>query len=144
MKILAYFGSFACALPAVALALWVRLVGHVVVTANLFVLIWEFFEAFGRGLPLLVLALLVMVVFGVFPLGRMLGGSVLILLNVAALWTIFRSPAAPTQFSEYLFLAPSVVSLALAGFLVAGHFSKEAKPAGREHAPEGGTPGARA
>lgn len=142
MKILAYFGSFFCALPCVALALWVRLVGHVVIQHNPFVLFWEFLEAFGRGLPVAVLVLLGMIVLGAFPLGRLVGALVFLLLNAAALWTILRSPAAPKEFAEYLFYAPSLVSMVLAGLLVAGHFSKGAEPAEGERAPADETPDA--
>jgi len=128
MKILGYLLSLAFALPCVAFVLGLLVLEHVIATRNVFTLLYHFFLAFGRGLPLLALVLLFLIGAGFFPTGRLLGSLALIVFNLAALAVILSSPALPKTPSEAVFLLPAVLSAALASILVVAALN--ARPTG--------------
>jgi hypothetical protein len=118
MKALVYYASLLSAAPCVAFAAWVTTVNHVIEVRNVFVLFYHFLQAFGRGLPLVLLFLLILVVAGTFPSGRVIGAGTLLVLDAAAIWIILRSPAVPKSLGEAVFFLPVLVSIALAVFLL--------------------------
>ncbi|HYN41071.1 MAG TPA: hypothetical protein VE129_04785 [Thermoanaerobaculia bacterium] len=137
MKILGYLLSLAAALPCVAFALGLLALDHVSATRNLFTLLYHFFLAFGRGLPLLALALLCLLGAAFFPTGRLLGALALIVLNLAALAVILCSPALPKTFSEAAFLLPAFLSTALATILVLSALNARRTAAAPDSKPTG-------
>ena len=118
MKALLYYGSLVAAAPCVAFAVWVSTVEHVIAVRNVFTLFYHFLLAFGRGLPAVLLFLLLLVAAGTFPAGRVIGAVTLLLLDVAALWIIVRSPAVPKTFAEAVFFLPALISAGLAVLLL--------------------------
>ena len=118
MSVLLYYASLLCAAPCVAFAVWVSTVNHVVAVRNVFKLFYHFLLAFGHGLPAVLLFLFLLVVAGTFPSGRLVGAGVILLMNLASLVIIVRSPGMPKSFAEALFFLPALVSIALAGLLL--------------------------
>ncbi len=137
MTLLGYLLSLATALPCVAFALGILVLDHVIATRNVFTLLYHFFLAFGRGLPLLALVLLFLFGAGFFPTGRLLGSLALIVLNLAALAVILCSPALPKTLSEAVFLLPAFLSTALASILVVAALNARPTGAAADSTPTG-------
>ena len=118
MPVVLYLLSLILALPAVAFAGLVLVIDHVIEVRNPITLFLDFLLAFGWGVPIILLALVAMVVMAFFKPGQLLGGSLIVLCNLAALIVILRSDAAPKNLSEALFLMPAMLSAVLSGYVV--------------------------
>jgi hypothetical protein len=128
VRISLYLLSVVLALPCVLFALFVLTVEHVIVTRNVLKLLSHFLLAFGWGVPIAALAAILLLVAGFFPAGRVVGATLIVVLDVAALGIILISTARPKSFDESIFLIPSVASAALAGWLLVDH-ARSAAPA---------------
>jgi hypothetical protein len=116
VRVLSYFLSVLFALPCAAFALFILTIDHVIVTRNVFVILYHFLLAFGWGVPALAITVVVLVVCGFFAATRFWASALIIALNIASLAVILMSPAAPRQLSEVVFLLPVVASVFLAAF----------------------------
>lgn len=122
MTAVLYLLSLVLALPAAAFAGLVLVIDRVVEVRNPITLFLDFLLAFGWGVPIVVLMLVALVVMAFFKPGQLLGASVVLIANLAALVVILRSPdAAPKTASEAVFLVPAVLSIALSGYVVWTH-----------------------
>lgn len=128
MRQVTYFLSLLCSLPCVVFALGILALDHVIATKNVFKILYHFLLAFGWGVPALALVLVCFLASGFFPQSRLVASVLILLLDVAAVIVILASPATPKTFSEALFLAPAVISAALAGFLLHAEFVQPSGP----------------
>lgn len=118
MRVLAYLIGLLLALPGLGAAAALLALEHVIAVRNPFKLFVDFLLAFGWGLPIAVLVFLLLVVAAFFRQGQVAGAGVILLGNVAALIVILRSEAAPKTASEAIFLVPTLVSMALTGYVL--------------------------
>ena len=128
MPLFLYLISLILALPAVAFAGLVLVIDHVIEVRNPLKLFLDFLMAFGWGLPIILLTLLALVMMAFFKPGQLLGASLILLCNLAALVVILRSDAAPKDLSETAFLVPAILSILLSGFVAWTHVNS-ARPA---------------
>lgn len=122
MRVLAYLLALLTALPGVAFAIGILVLGQVVATRNVFSLVYDLLIAYGYGVPILAVTLLCLFGAGFFQSGRFVGSLVLAILNLAAFAIVLTSPAAPKSFSESVFLLPGLLSTTVALLLVRGAF----------------------
>ena len=126
MLVFLYLVSLILALPAVAFAGLVLVIDHVIDVRNPIRLFLDFLLAFGWGVPIVLLAVAALVVMAFFKPGQWLGGSAILLCNLAALAVILRSDAAPKDVSETVFLMPAMLSILLSGYVVWVHVQPNA------------------
>ena len=126
MSVSLYLLSLMLALPGVAFAGLILVIDHVIEVRNPLKLFLDFLLAFGWGVPIILLVLLALVVMAFFKPGQLLGGSFIVLCNLAALVIILRSDAAPKDLSEAIVLMPAVLSVALSGWVVWTHVQPNA------------------
>jgi hypothetical protein len=128
MPVVLYLISLILALPAVGFAGLVLVIDHVIEVRNPIKLFLDFLLAFGWGVPIVLLALLALVVMAFFKPGQLLGGSLILLCNLAALGIILRSDAAPKNLSEAVFLMPALLSIVSSGWVVWVHVQPQPAP----------------
>jgi hypothetical protein len=122
MNALIYLMALVLALPVAAFAAAIKVLDHVIAVRNPFKLFLDFLLAFGWGVPAVALALLVLVIAGFFRHGQLVGAAVIFGGNLAALFVILRSEAAPKDLSETIFLMPAVLSAALMAYVAWSYF----------------------
>lgn len=118
MRIAGYFAGWLLALPGIVLAGGVLLIGHAIRVGNLFRILWDALEAFAYGLPLIVLAALVVAILGFFRMGRLVGAGLLLLASLASIAIVLDAFGSPTGAGEALYLAPAALAAVIGGALV--------------------------
>lgn len=112
----AFMGAELLALPGVAFALYVFLVGRVAGGRGWLTAIFELMFSGFIVLPMLLLLLGALFFAGLFASTRPWAALTLALLNVAAVATAF-AVVRPTSVSEFLFWLPTLASIAIAGYI---------------------------
>jgi len=118
MRIAAYFAGWLLALPGLVLAAGVLMLDRAMRLGNLARILWEALVAFAYGLPLLVLAALVIALLGFWRTGRLVGAGLLLLASLASVAVILESFGSPQGLGEMLYLAPSAAAALVAGVLI--------------------------
>jgi hypothetical protein len=128
LRIITYLLSLFLALPLVAFALGIIALNHVIATRNPFKLFYHFLLAFGWGLPAFIAALLGIVVLGFFPTPRMVGASLVVIFNIAALTITLTNVGLPREAGEAVFLLPAIASAAIMIWLLTADARTSAVP----------------
>lgn len=128
MRALAYLVSLILALPAVAFAAGLLVLGHVIATRNVAKLVLDFLVAFGWVVPFLALSIVGLVVAAFLPTTRLAASFLVLALDVAALSVILLSPARPRSLSEAVFLLPALVSVLAVVALIRADLGSKRRP----------------
>jgi hypothetical protein len=118
MRAASYFAGWALAIPGLLFAGAILALHHAIAVANLLRILWEILVAFAYGLPLLALVAIALCIAGFFRMGRIIGGSMLLVSSLAAIAVILEGVGAPKGLSEALYFAPTAGAALLAGWLV--------------------------
>jgi hypothetical protein len=118
MRIVAYFSAWLLALPGLSFAAAILALHRAIAVANLLQVVWEALFAFAYGLPLVALLALVACIAGFFRMGRVIGSGALLVASLGALAVMLEGFGAPTGLAEAWYLAPTVGSAVLAGWLI--------------------------
>jgi hypothetical protein len=112
----AFIGAELLALPGIAFALYVYLIGRVAGGRGWLSAMFEVMFSGFIVLPMLLLSLGALFFAGMFAAARPWAAVTLVLVNIVAVvvaWAVVR----PSSVSEFLFWLPTLASVAIAGYL---------------------------
>jgi len=118
MRAAGYFLGWALALPGLVFAAALLALGRAIALGNVFRVLWEMLLAFAYGLPLLTLVAVALVIAGCFRMGRIVGGTALLVASLGTIAVILDAVGAPKGPGEALYLAPTAGAALLAGWLL--------------------------
>ena len=95
MRAAIYFLGWALALPGLVFAAALLALGRAIALGNVFRVLWEMLLAFAYGLPLLALVAVALIIAGCFRMGRIVGGTALLIVCLGTIAVILEMVGAP-------------------------------------------------